>query len=114
MTSIKGWRFWYTLGRVFDSRETSWEDLPESGALFLVVYEDSETPAGYPFRRTYSGGDWYWRGGCCEYGVSGSTDRLDVWIEPPPFPPAVLKRGAWVDDAEMERVRNAGFEARSF
>jgi hypothetical protein len=50
-------------GRVFRSDSTSWEELPEDGALAFALCESTCSPDGNHTRQVMSGYDWYFKAG---------------------------------------------------
>ena len=51
------WKVWYSEGRTFDSRDMSWEDLPQDELQALIVYKSNGTP------KVVAGCDYYWLDG---------------------------------------------------
>jgi hypothetical protein len=61
-TDVRGWRVWWSDGetvRIYDSRTTRWEDVPESGVQAIVVYFERDWTPGKPYRRLIAHADWY-------------------------------------------------------
>lgn len=97
---VIGWRIWYADGTSISSRESSWEDAPDDGVLFVMVYRDG----GY--RMTMLGNDWYFRapdihGFGMIYGHQNGDTKAEILRR---YPGAVIKRGKWVSDEHMEKV----------
>lgn len=99
---VVGWRAWFTGGLRFDSAAHSWGDLPDDGCLAIRLYFD-EVLHGNRLSRTCSGSDFYWRSVSAEgdiYAHSNDT-REDIEAR---YPGAVICRGQWTSDAEIQRV----------
>lgn len=99
------WKAWYTRGRVYDSDDTDWKDLPRTGVLGVVVYLEP------PYRRLESGGDWYY----IEDGEPVSTNthpQWGSWIDPPDAPIDELKRGEGTSDEKWDKVHTEMMEAK--
>ena len=95
------WTAVYTEDRIFHSRETSWNDLPEEGVLIVIEYQ----PSG---RRIIDGGDWYWmEDGQIHYLPSVSWE--EEWGKPVVECSSCVKKGARVPDGDFfalyEKVR---------
>lgn len=50
---MQKWTAYYTEGRVFRSEDISWQELPESGVLIVVVHFEGR-------RNVLEGADWYY------------------------------------------------------
>lgn len=87
------WRAWYVGGRVLDSRDCAWDDLPDDGVLVVVQFHDDGT------RRFAAGDDWY-------FMLDGTlAHNSDTRAENERrYPGAVLKRGMWASDDEFGRA----------
>lgn len=96
---IAGWRAWYTEGRVFDSRETAWRDLPLEGVLVVAVYYDAFAADAVRYRTLYDGDEYYWY---ADGGVHSSMSHPDV----PDVPAERIKRGTEVADEEFAAVKD--------
>jgi hypothetical protein len=103
------WRAWYRGGQDFESADTKWEDLPSDGMLMAVILLDEYSEGGVRYRRIMMGSDWYW---LCELEgritLCENNETPDKILER--YPDAVLKRGAWTSDEEMERVKKVAYE----
>lgn len=94
------WRAYYAGGARFSSRETKPEELPPDGLLGIVKYTGEFTTGGVPYRLILSGDDHYffWQGEWfCNRDSPEEIERR--------YPGALILRGKWTTDAEMERVR---------
>lgn len=94
-----GWKAWYTGGRKFDSSRTAWADLPDDGALAIVIYFDERSADRLPQRRIMTGSDYYFRDGDI-YGQNNETAEDNRRR----YPNASFKRGKWTTDDEMQRI----------
>jgi hypothetical protein len=79
------WTAWYSGGRVYHSRDVSWEDLPQDELQAVLVYKPTGTP------KIVGGCDYYW--------LDGDTIRTDVV----PTRPHRLKRHALVPVVSHEQ-----------
>ena len=104
MSKLIGWRAWYEGGRVFDSAGTRWEELPATGVVGFVEYEDTQTPTGFPTRRIVANGDYFWldeKTGRIE--KTATSETRGEWVARPSV--VGVKAGAWVEDDEYDRAR---------
>lgn len=97
--TIVGWRAWYTGGRYFDSTTTTWEDLPELGVLYVIVYCRSR-----PRSRSMSTKDLYWLEITPEGDIYACGDVAGSIISQDSIDNNRVKRGKWVTDQEMAEV----------
>ena len=98
-----GWKAWYRGGRAFCSTGTRWADLPDDGALgFVVLFDEFSPGSDERYRRFVSGSDLYWM-----VEIEGDQTLCqgfhDDHVEKR-YPGAIIKRGAWTSDDEMQRV----------
>ena len=96
MSTLLRWVAYYTDDRVFHSEDTTWQALPSSGLLVVVMIYDTG-------RTFYNGGDWYiWENGGLRYIPSGE------WGTNQPFPDvsclSCVKEGVGVSDIEFAMV----------
>jgi len=84
------WRVWMTDGRIFQSSEHAWSDVPDTGVAALVTYEDPAPNRSYRY-------------GIDEYSLTEFSDRMAVF----PVDGDQVKRGAWMPDDEWEALRLA-------
>lgn len=104
----RGWRVYYADGATCDSAAQRWRDLPNTGVIGVVVFEEP------PYRRIVDGGDWYYLD---EDGEPSCTDTADRWGEwaPLPFAPTeTIKRGAAVTDERFETVKTRMVEDKAW
>jgi hypothetical protein len=103
------WRAWYRGGGVFDSEETEWADLPDDGLLIVAILFNEYSRGGERYRRIMMGSDWCW---LCElegrWTLCEGNETKEEILER--YPDAVLKRGAWTSDEELDRVRTESLE----
>lgn len=114
---VQNWIAWYTEGRIFYSEDISWEELPNNGILFIMLYLDTFTLGGrqYPmsdykgegiqYRREMKTFDWFFKQGDL-YGFNNLTLEENKKI----YPNASFKRGIWITDDEFNNIQK---EARS-
>ena len=95
--TIVAWRAWYTNGRVYDSETTRWEDLPETGVLFIRLYYRTR-----PYGRYMSGSDYYWRS--VDGAIYAHDHVLSAQIPQECWDASLVKRGEWTTDQEMADV----------
>ena len=99
---VVGWKAWYAGEAVYDSRTTTWEELPNDGVVFIMLYMNTFNADGtVRHRRQMSSNDWYFRAPAGDdfiYGHNNDTPEENARR----FPGVILKRGKWVTDAEME------------
>lgn len=69
------WRAWYDDGSVYDSRTTTWADVPEHGLQVVMLYLDP------PHRQIMQGED--------EFRLPGE---------------AAVRYGRWMDDASYQQI----------
>lgn len=107
--AIVGWRVWYTEGRVFDSRNCQWQDLPDDGVLILYLYYDEWSGDGnVRHRQKFLGDDWYFH----EPGTDlfgSNNDSLEENRER--YPDAIFKRGKWTSFSEFQAVQQEAWES---
>jgi hypothetical protein len=96
---VLGWVMVYEGLRVYDSREHSWDDLPEDGVLDGCVYREGED--GRVTRRTVGGADRYWLLPDGLTVVHSNDPEEEIRAR---YPGAQVKRGKWVPDDEMARA----------
>lgn len=96
------WKAWYQGGRSYCSSGTLWSELPDDGALGFVILFDVLSPDGERYRRFVSGSDLYWMVELEEQQTLCQGMHGDRPAER--YPGAVIKRGAWTSDDEMQRV----------
>lgn len=95
-----GWRVWFEAGKVFDSKTSSWKDLPDDGVIIVVVYHQKRLRSGDGHYRTrYANQDYYWT-------MPNAPDEIFCSNENPleRYPDAVVKRGKWVPYDEYEKT----------
>lgn len=94
---VAGWRAWYTSGRIYDSRSTTWKALPKQGVLFVMLYMDQTTANGRRYREALYGCDYYWQDG----DTFKNEDIVPNGVKP--------KTGALLPDAEFEQIVRTAF-----
>lgn len=94
---VIGWRAWFDNGRVYDSRQHTWSDLPDDGVLVIMLYHASGT------KRILSGSDYYFLAQHPEGPIYGQ-DRNPP--DPARFVDLQEKRGRWVPDHVQERAEH--------
>lgn len=96
------WRAWTESG-CFDSSEHEFEDLPDDGILFIMVYYANEK--GRIVRRQLSGDDWYF----CQRKPGRAdligSNRHDPESTARRYPGCIIKRGKWTDDLTFQEVQ---------
>jgi hypothetical protein len=100
---VIAWKAWYRGGQAYCSTGREWADLPDDGVLAVVVIFDESCPtSGVVLRRMISGTDLYW---VCE--IDGHRTFCQGAHEDFPakrYPSAIIKKGVWTSDEEMQRV----------
>jgi len=98
-----GWKAWYRGGRVFCSTGVDPSELPDDEMLGVMVAFDKKTPDGAQhYCRQLSGTDLYWY-----VEIEGEPTWCHGAHEDRPekrYPGAVIIRGIWTTDEEMQRV----------
>lgn len=106
MKSIIGFRTWYENDKVYDSKSTTWKELPDDGLIVVILYENKRLRSddGY-YRRILSNKSFYW---------VMPDNPLDVFYddENPTkrYPGAIIKLGKWVDYDQYEAVTVTAME----
>jgi hypothetical protein len=97
------WKAWYRDGKAFCSTGTKWAELPDEGVLGVVIVFDEISPGTeVRQRRMMAGSDLYW---ACEIGEHWTLCEGSHEDRPEErYPGAVIKRGVWTSDEEMQRV----------
>lgn len=108
--TIIGFRVWYEGDRVFDSKTTVWEDLPDDGLIIVMLYENKRLKSGNGhYRRVCSNKSFYW---------TVPPNILDVFYDDENpvvrYPGAIAKRGKWVPYAEYDAVIKEAMETLEF
>ncbi len=93
---VEGWRAWYTKGRTFESTSIKWDDLPDAGVLFVMLYMNETTVGGRRYREALYGCDHYWQEG-------RAYKNEDVSRLPG------MKVGALLPDADFEAIVATAF-----
>ena len=106
--SILGWRVWYDQGRGFNSRSTSWADLPDDGFQVLVEYyadgnRSMITGVSKIFEVVHQVSGEIFHGG---------NDQTDAEIAQR-YPGAVIKNGRGTTREELLAAQVEGGEART-
>ena len=109
---ILGWTAWVDTGkrvRVYSSKKTKWESLPDDGIIFIMLYKDEgdglEENISHPTRReSLAGNDYYFQAPHHAGVVYGSSnDPLEEIATR--YPGAIIKRGKWVPHELFEQIR---------
>lgn len=96
-----GWRAFYDLGRIFDSKTWEWKDLPENGVQVIVFYDRVR-----PYRAARLGDDYFWF--FPETGMFDSCTDAEVQADPMRIPPKAIDRGLVKNGKELpEATYNA-------
>ena len=90
---------WYDSGFVYHSPEWTWEELPEDGMQFLLVYH-------MPVTRTLYGDDFYFRAEGPDGHIFGSN-RDDPEETRKRYKNAIIKRGRWMAQKAFDELVNA-------
>ena len=100
---IIGWKIWYTDDRIFSSLDTKWEELPDDGVLFLVLYRDKtymDNGVEKRYRTRLHAYDWYGSDG--DQMFMGNNDTLER--NKKRYPELIFKEGMWVSDDEFQKI----------
>ena len=105
---ILGWKAWYTQNRVYSSTETTWENLPKKGVLFVVVFYATgsrEILNGVRryFQATGSSGNKF---------IKGSLWQQKTLLDTYETSDAEIKEGVWDDDETVARIAKEASEAQ--
>lgn len=95
MTGVVGILAWYSEGREFDSREMSFEEMPDDGAVMFKEFEEAHVHASVGDRnnRLISNGDWYYLDACGRLTRVNSAQG-GSWAPRPDVPAGMAKRSA--------------------
>ena len=100
---IVGWKIWYTNNRVYSSHDITWEELPDDGVLFLILYRDQtymDNGVEKRYRTRLHAYDWYGSDG--DQMFMGNNDSLPRNKQR--YPGLMFKEGIWVSDTEFSRI----------
>jgi len=104
--NVKGWRVWYGDGSVYDSKQATWEALPNDGIVYIVLYfKELIKHSQLPYRRELSGYDYYFKSDGKEYFIYAGTNDLPKSINKR-YKNPVIKRGKWVDDISIYSIED--------
>ena len=108
------YRIWYSDYSISIASFEEWSTLPD-GIEGVVVYEDKETPAGFPYRILVSGGDWYWWDGGNIFTDSPNYLK-GTWNDRPIelCSSCIKQSGLWLDDVEWNRIRYEMMRAKTW
>ena len=101
--TIIAWRARYTENRVFDSEATRWEDLPETGVLFIRLYYRTR-----PHGRYMSGSDYYWHQSTDDGDIYAHDNVINAQIPQDCWDRHLVKQGTWTTDQLMRDALDAG------
>lgn len=111
---ILGWAAWFDTSsgvEVFSSKDTAWEDLPDDGVIYIMLYKDEGdgqeanlNADRYTHREGMCGIDQYFMAPHHSgFPVYGSNNDTKEEIESR-YPGAIIKRGKWVPAEVFRRV----------
>ena len=100
--TIVGWRAWYAGGRVYDSTQMEWSELPEHGVLIVILYYKTRW-----YSRTMSGSSIYWREDTPQGPIYAHNEAADAIISAEARERNYVKFGKWVTDEELNLSRLA-------
>lgn len=97
---MQGWRAYYDGGRVFDSDNDLWHDIPQTGVLLVVVFEEP------PYRWFIDSADWYYLHEGQFLWVPSQEWDGTYRIKPRGggICRECVKQGVMVSDAEMQQI----------
>lgn len=100
------WRTYYVGGLTIDgSTDTEWSAAPDEGVLAVKTWNDDDRR----YSKILTGDRWYFiLGGIIASDTTKDLDELFARYPQAHGP----KRGKWVQDSEMEAVRQAALKAR--
>ncbi len=102
---VLGWKAWFDNSQVYDSRENKWEDLPDDGVQYIVIFycdntRQLQTSMDFYFQAPHSSGDT----------ITGTGNSLaDIKSR---YPDAIIKSGRWSPDNYYYRIRNEALKAK--
>ncbi len=86
-----GWRAWFDNGLTYDSRSTSWADVPDDGCqVRMLFFADGS-------KQVQHGADYYYDAPHPAGTIHGSTSDLLHELQAR-YPGAIVKRGRWAPD----------------
>jgi hypothetical protein len=95
--ALLGWVAWYSGNRTFHSDSTSWEQLPNDGAIAFMLFFDAVSPEGTLMRRIMINTDHYFLAMTPEGPIYGnSNDPIDTILQR--YPGAQIKLGQFISD----------------
>jgi len=108
---ILGWAAWVdteTGTEIYSSKDMEWEDLPDDGIIFIMLYKDTgdgqESNISYPtYTESLAGNDYYWKAPHHSGTIYGSGNDSLAEIKAR-YPGADIKRGKWVPHSLFEEV----------
>ena len=101
--NVIAWKAWYTGGRAYCSTGKDFTELPDDGCLGFVLLLDKFS-ADTQHRRIMHGANWYFFYDGDGGPIYGHSDEPDISER---FPGAVIVRGKWTNETEMDRVLDA-------
>ena len=109
---ILGWAAWVDTAKkvkIYTSKKTKWEDLPDDGIIYIMLYKDEgdgqEANISHPtYRESLAGNDYYWKAPHHSGTTYGSgNDAIDEIKTR--YPGASVLRGKWVPHKLFEKIR---------
>jgi hypothetical protein len=95
---ITGWKAWFTEKRHYTSKDTNFEALPSDGCLGFKIFYSATTGLFLKSQDYYFKHDKLIGGDLDKPGRDVRQEIMDR------YPGAIIIRGKWTDDEDMERV----------
>lgn len=99
---MRGWRVWYKDQSTYDSQSWDWSDIPSTGIIAVVVFEEYDYKPDHPYRTILSGNDWYYELFGEIHGVPSGD--WGTWAEKPDISESLIKRGDGVSDLTYDII----------
>ena len=93
---VTGWKAWYRGGVAYCSNGYKWADLPDEGVIGVTIVFDND------HRRFMTGSDFYWTAEIL--GELTFCQGLHDDFPEHRYPGAIIKKGVWTTDDEMQLV----------
>lgn len=99
------WKIWYAESHTEEGETAEqWDAAPNEGVVCVAVRHGLDE-SGLMIGDIYCGSDWYWMAnGAIEQSNSSSKNK-DEWVEHNAPSEALLKKGKWVSDEEMQQTQ---------
>lgn len=95
------WKIWYKGDlKIEGTTEAEWAAAPTEGVI-CVAARYGQDPYGIELGAVFSGSDWYWMYEGQLYQSGTSSDTPGEWLPSGAPDGAVLKRGEWTTNEEM-------------